>query len=307
MPNQTPNPPSLPTESQAAANPPVAPTPEPPGIRAYANPFEALQGSPVYTRVNHDLLADAQHVVNDPKARTNFLVGLVQPGEAGGENIEPALQSAKDIVEGLGLKYKGELVKGSDVHMFEHPDHPGKTAALEGPLTTQSVSTKMADKLKDFDAGEKAKASRISFEPVGGKAIGNMPQGGHAGGGVASVEELARPGRFVKASRSGALTDQGKTPDFNLRPGEVGYQVKPDGSAVVVAGQETPTHKLAIQKYAKEVFPQSSRPIPRVLKQTGTENMNDPDTRFNAARHEAGHAVISEALNPGTVYSMFFR
>ena len=37
------------------------------------------------------------------------------------------------------------------------------------------------------------------------------PQGGHAGNEVASVEELNRPGRFVKVSKSGQLTDQGKT------------------------------------------------------------------------------------------------
>ena len=32
--------------------------------------------------------------------------------------------------------------------------------------------------------------------------------------------------------------------------------------------------------------------------------MNDPDTRFAAARHEAGHAVIAEAQNPGVVQNM---
>lgn len=47
-----------------------------------------------------------------------------------------------------------------------------------------------------------------------------------------------------------------------------------------------------------------SKPIPRVMKQSGSEDMSDPELAFNAARHEAGHAVISEALNPGTVSSM---
>lgn len=32
-----------------------------------------------------------------------------------------------------------------------------------------------------------------------------------------------------------------------------------------------------------------------------TESMNDADTRYNAARHEAGHAVVSELLRPGSV------
>lgn len=83
----------------------------------------------------------------------------------------------------------------------------------------------------------------------------SMPQGGHAGGGVASVEEINRPGRFVKVSKSGQLTDQGKTPDFNLRNGEVGYQVKPDGTYEVKDGQEGPAHARAIQQYAKTIYP----------------------------------------------------
>lgn len=97
-----------------------------------------------------------------------------------------------------------------------------------------------------------------------GDAQTTGPQGGHAGGGAASVEELNRPGRFVKVSRSGQLSDQGKSPDFNLRPGEVGYQVKPDGTVTVVDGQETPAHKTAIQKYAAEVFPSKTDISPRI-------------------------------------------
>jgi len=80
------------------------------------------------------------------------------------------------------------------------------------------------------------------------------PQGGHAGNEVASVEELNRPGRFVKVSKSGQLTDQGKTPDFNLKPGEAGYQVKPDGTFEIKAGEETPATRLGVQNYAREVF-----------------------------------------------------
>jgi hypothetical protein len=81
------------------------------------------------------------------------------------------------------------------------------------------------------------------------------PQGGHAGGGVASEEELARPGRFVKVSRSGAPTDQGKTPDFNLRPGEAGYQVTKEGPRHV-AGEESAATKRGAEAYHKEVFGQ---------------------------------------------------
>ena len=53
-------------------------------------------------------------------------------------------------------------------------------------------------------------------------------------------------------------------------------------------------------------MPKSGKKIPKKFKQDATvkDNMNDPDTRFTAARHEAGHAVISEMLNPGSVDSM---
>lgn len=35
-----------------------------------------------------------------------------------------------------------------------------------------------------------------------------------------------------------------------------------------------------------------------------SESMDDPDTRFTAARHEAGHAVVGESLMPGSVKNM---
>jgi hypothetical protein len=35
-----------------------------------------------------------------------------------------------------------------------------------------------------------------------------------------------------------------------------------------------------------------------------TESMADPDTRFNTARHEAGHAVVSELLRPNSVQGL---
>ena len=51
--------------------------------------------------------------------------------------------------------------------------------------------------------------------------------------------------------------------------------------------------------------PGANAPIPTKLKQTkaAADNMNDPTTRAAAARHEAGHAVISEMLEPGSVNS----
>jgi len=92
---------------------------------------------------------------------------------------------------------------------------------------------------------------QLDFSSISGHIEQGGKQGGHAGGGVASEEELARPGRFVKVSRSGQLTDQGKTPDFNLKEGEAGYQVKPDGTYELKAGQETPATKRGVEGYVK--------------------------------------------------------
>lgn len=65
--------------------------------------------------------------------------------------------SPKDVVEKAGLVYKGELTKGSGVHQFEHPDHPGKTAALnKEQLTPENVKQKMNSKIKEFEAAKKA-------------------------------------------------------------------------------------------------------------------------------------------------------
>lgn len=81
------------------------------------------------------------------------------------------------------------------------------------------------------------------------------PQGGHAGGGVASVEELARSGRFVKISKTGAPTDLGKSPDFGtLKPDEAAYQVKPDGTVEYKAGTETDATKAGVKRYAEGVY-----------------------------------------------------
>jgi hypothetical protein len=67
-----------------------------------------------------------------------------------------------DIIKEAGLVYKGEVSKGSGVHMFEHPDFPGKTASLtEDQINPESVRSKMNTKIADFRLGkENAEAYR---------------------------------------------------------------------------------------------------------------------------------------------------
>jgi hypothetical protein len=116
--------------------------------------------------------------------------------------------------------------------------------------------------------GKQLEESGAPWEPIRPRPVWNektqswenAKQGGHAGGGVASEEELSRPGRFVKISRSGMPTDQGKTPDFNLAAGEAGYQVKPDGTYELKAGQETPATKRGVEQYSKGVFNTNLKP-----------------------------------------------
>ncbi len=56
------------------------------------------------------------------------------------------------IIESQGLVYKGELSPGSDVHQFEDPNSPGKTAALKGKdISPDAVREKMQSKLQEFE------------------------------------------------------------------------------------------------------------------------------------------------------------
>lgn len=130
----------------------------------------------------------------------------------------------------------------------------------DGNNVTGEAKT-VGDFLRAIDSTWKP-APRKSLADQLFESAGERLQGGHVGGGVASVEELARPGRFVKISKSGMPTDQGKTPDFNLKAGEAGYQVKPDGTWELKAGQESSTTKAGVQNWAREVYGQRTKPVP---------------------------------------------
>jgi hypothetical protein len=75
-----------------------------------------------------------------------------------GANVEVVKPSPhQKMVEDQGLVYKGELMPGAKVHMFEHPDHPGMTAAMnESDMTPASVKAKMKSKLDDFGVAPKS-------------------------------------------------------------------------------------------------------------------------------------------------------
>ena len=69
-----------------------------------------------------------------------------------------------------------------------------------------------------------------------------MAQGGHAGGGVSSVEEIKRGGQNYVVNPSGSLTYHGKSfaPE-SIRPGQAHVTVLPDGSIRTNAGYLSPS------------------------------------------------------------------
>lgn len=103
------------------------------------------------------------------------------------EELQGRAEDAKNAVEQQGLVYKGEVVKGSNVHQFEHPDYPGKTASLKSPLTPENVSAKMESKLKELkDAPDattivKPKEPEVLPRPSVGEWIKNQQQGKPSG------------------------------------------------------------------------------------------------------------------------------
>lgn len=83
---------------------------------------------------------------------------------------------------------------------------------------------------------------------------------------------------------------------YGLVPDQMLFQHKPGGTTLAI-----PADKVTPEAIADKI-----KAIPTEMRQnlSDTESMDDPDTRLSTARHEAGHAVISEMLRPGSVNEM---
>lgn len=57
-----------------------------------------------------------------------------------------------EIIAQAGLVPKGELFQGSGVFQMEHPNHPGKTSAIDAPFTVDQVQARMNETLSRFGA-----------------------------------------------------------------------------------------------------------------------------------------------------------
>lgn len=97
---------------------------------------------------HNDSIVDAIKGLNKghavARAKENWPGATITP-------IEPS-EYAQSLAKEAGLKYKGELTSGSDVHQFEHPENPGKTMAVKGKdLTTpEALKSRMDSKLEEF-------------------------------------------------------------------------------------------------------------------------------------------------------------
>lgn len=101
-----------------------------------------------------------------------------------------------------------------------------------------------------FDAARSAAESKANAVPV------DDLQGGHAGNGVSSVEELSRPGANYIVSKSGQLTYHGKSFAPETTPaGSSHVTVLPDGTLQVNAGPQLNASQQGALRFAVKKQP----------------------------------------------------
>ena len=132
---------------------------------------DAVGNDPALMRQIHDITAVdlrqaminadidmGQKIISSKKAmgegaipRSKAFEMLLDKGHSPSDIVQLAKPSPKDVIEGAGLKYKGEVFPGAGVHQFEDPAHPDETATLRtDEISPEAVKAKMASKLKEF-------------------------------------------------------------------------------------------------------------------------------------------------------------
>lgn len=182
-----------------------------------------------------------QQIYQDVKGGKNEARKPTRPSGKGERGVEGPGAGRGRTVQGQGgevVREKSEGTREGEGTKPGESEPSSPSAANRNPVESESEGKGVA--------GTEKSASAVDVKPEN-PAVAR----------VASLEEMNRPGRFVKISRSGMPTDQGKTPDFNLQPGEAGYQVKPGGGFELKAGVETPATRRGVEGYARQVFPES--------------------------------------------------
>lgn len=116
-------------------------------------PYKSLGPEFEADQIAHEK-ARNQEILRNPKATPEDRRIAQARLNEGAEVTPPIKASPADMAKEAGLVYKGELMPGSGVHMFEDPAEPGKTmAAKEAELTSTDVlKQRMNAKLGEFTA-----------------------------------------------------------------------------------------------------------------------------------------------------------
>lgn len=121
---------------------------------------------------------------------------------------------------------------------------------VSAAMQTRVAKTLQQQLQARFEAARAAAESKANAVPV------DDLQGGHAGNGVTSVEELSRPGINYVVSKSGQLTYQGKAFAPESTPNGASHvTVLPDGSIRVNAGPQLNASQTGALRFALKKQP----------------------------------------------------
>jgi hypothetical protein len=203
---------------------------------------------------------------------------LLSAPTTGQSDVPRSLGAAAAVPDTANIpdKLRGMLTEMNDPQLIDAARaQRGRAAELPGKYPAQQISP-----IRDPFAAPPASAPKLQANgeitwpdsyknpPQGGggnytasdldilkkrMGIDTAPQGGHAGGGVASVEELARPGKNYVVKPDGRLTYHGKAFAPEETPkGAAHVTVLPDGTFRVNEGDLTPAMRKALERGIKQ-------------------------------------------------------
>jgi|SRR5579859_1393096 len=198
-------------------------------------------------------------LIEGPKTQSKLEVNKpTYNGPVDRKGFQKSLEKTHQVLTDNGWKYDHSF-PGDFHHYLKTDPEGGKHLALisdSGELTHQrpDIKTKGSNKLLEHVYG----GHKDTREYINSETLSKGKQGGHAGGGVASEEELARSEVFVKYSRSGQPTYLGKQPDANLKAGEAVIAVNPKTGATRVQNSAAGVDTAKFEKHAKETYAKTS-------------------------------------------------